>query len=134
MTSKKSNNVTDVTTKTKPETPDARQEQKAPIPDPALRSVLTDQGFAIGFAPGESVKEDGSFELSHSLMFRDAGLAVAQLESVLAHARVVHAQQVFNAGVQQGERNASQPAEAEKQAPTKATQPVSKNNTKKSKK
>ena len=118
--------VTDVT----PRTTVAEQVSGAPaaeakIPDPALRSLLTDQGFAIGFAPGESVKEDGTFTLSHSLMYKDTGLAIIQLESVLNHARAVHMQQIFNAGVAHGQQAvAEQPVK--KAAPAAKTSPAKK--------
>lgn len=128
MTNKKAN-VTDVTPKS--------EETQAPavVADPSLRSIATESGFAVGFAPGESVKEDGSFEITTSLIYKDINIAINQLESVLAHARSVQLQQVYNAGVAQGQAAASQPAEAEQQAPAKATEaPKAKTPAKKSKK
>lgn len=118
MTSKsKKADISDVTPKA--ETSAAQAETK-PVIDPSLRSLATENGFAVGFVLGESVKEDGSFELTTSLMYKDAGIAIAQLESVLAHARQYHNQQLYAAGVQQGERNAAglQPQAAMDAAPT----------------
>jgi hypothetical protein len=95
-----------------------------PARDPALRSLIHGTGFAIGISPGESLKEDGSFELTNSLIYKDVGLAIAQLESVLTHARAYQLQQAFNAGVAQAAANAVTPvAEPEKAEPVAKADP-----------
>jgi hypothetical protein len=95
----------DVVEKTPPVPPvnhSEKTENSKALPDPALRSIITEDGFAMGIVPSEAFNEDGTFTLSNCLLYKDGSIAISQLESVLAHARQFYNQQLYSTGFAEG--------------------------------
>lgn len=67
--------------------------------DPALRSIYQDNALHIGIAMPEDTQPDGTFSLRNALRYENIDVAIAQLESVLTHARQVQLAIAYQAGV-----------------------------------
>ena len=78
---------------------ESREVAAQPKVDPALRSIYQDNALHIGIAMPEDAQPDGTFSLRNALRYENVDVAIAQLESVLTHARQVQLAIAYQAGV-----------------------------------
>lgn len=80
-----------------------------PKADPALRSIYQENALHIGISMPEDAHPDGTFALRNALRYENIDVAIAQLESVLTHARQVQLALAYQQGIAAAQAQEAQP-------------------------